>query len=440
MADLRDALQTLASGHEPTHDEASPEELWGRGVRRQRLRLAVTGMVALLVLAAGAGLGSWLPGALQPDVVPAAPPGQPRIPRSIGQPGDSVPGTNDAGPLGQLAVLWSTDRDGRPALFGISATTGQYRFLDVPRLAGAEQVALSPDGRRVAYWTSGIVPGKAIPGDPDGLRWKTVTGVAVYDTVTGRTVRHEVGSEHGLMPNGLWWADDDQLVLSYGFWVNRHESHEIHSFTWSGNTEEPAQLRGDPVPFYAMAPDADGGVVFGEGASWHQYDDLAAIEAHTGRQLILPRKSYWQVTVKGDRVVTIQTGPSPGVGDSRYYWLQSGTVGHDGRVDDLHRVGGTKAYELVGWEDSGRLLFQGGRKGSLLELDPGTSTVRRLGTIETSHSFYSRPAFATEVVALGTANRHVPQVDRGLGAGLGGGVALLLVIAGAFFWWRRARG
>lgn len=448
MADLRDALQTLAREHEPAPDEVSPEELWSRGVRRQRLRAAAAGLVALLVLAAGVGLGSWLPGALQPEVVPAAPPGQPRVPRSIGQPGASVPGTGEAGPLGQLAVLWSTNRNGRPALFGISATTGDYRFLDVPRLASPEQVALSPDGRRVAYWISGSVPGKAVPGDPTGLRWRTVVGIAVYDTVTGHTVRHEINSEHGLSVQGLWWADDDQLVVSYGFWLDRHSADHVHTFAWAGTATEPLQLRGDPVPFYAVAPDASGGAVFGGAGSWRQYDDLAAIEARSGRRLTLPRKSYAQVTVKGDRVVAIQDGPAPAHIDGGFYWLETGTVGTKGRVSDLHRVGRVRANQLIGWEDSGRLLLQGfdGRGRHLLELDPATSVIRRLGTVDVARSFYGPPAFATEVAALGTADRPVPPrepergLGSGLGAGLGGGASLVLLIAGAFVWWRRARG
>jgi hypothetical protein len=45
-------------------------------------------------------------------------------------------------------------------------------------------------------------------------------------------------------------------------------------------------------------------------------------------------------------------------------------------------------------------------------------------------------------VALGTADRPVPpsEPERGLGTGLGGGAALLLVVAGALVWRRRARG
>jgi hypothetical protein len=375
--------------------------------------------------------------------VPAAPHGQPRIPPSIGQPGDSVPGTDSAGPLGRLAVLWSTNRDGRPALFGISARTGQYRFLDVPRLASPEQVALSPDGRRVAYWLAGSVPGKPVPGDPTGLRWKTVVGIAVYDTVTGHTVRQEVETEHGLMPNGLWWADDDQLVFSYGLWANRQSANDIHSFTWTGTTDAPVQLRINPVPFNAMTPDAEGGVVDGEGSHWIQLDSPGALESARGRHLALPRRSYAQVTVSGDRVVAIQDGPHPGTIDGRY-WLETGTVDPGGRVAELRRVGHVRANQLIGWQDDGQLLVEGfdDRGRYLLELDPATSAVHRLGTVDVARSFYGQPHFATEVVALGTADRPVPpsEPERGLGTGLGGGAALLLVVAGALVWRRRARG
>lgn len=68
-----------------------------------------------------------------------------------------------------------------------------YRWLDLPGMSGEypADVALSPDGRRLAYF---------LAGEPESaFRQSDVVGYAVYDTVTGEVARHQVPTEHGLV-------------------------------------------------------------------------------------------------------------------------------------------------------------------------------------------------------------------------------------------------
>ena len=99
-------------------------------------------------------------------------------------------------------------------LVGVSATTGDYRFLDLPDLYEGLAVDLSPDGRQIAYWYTGDT--RLGSGEPDGE--PAVAGYAVYDTVTGEVVRQPVPSDHGLYVDGLGWADSQTVVAGYSFW------------------------------------------------------------------------------------------------------------------------------------------------------------------------------------------------------------------------------
>jgi hypothetical protein len=109
--------------------------------------------VALVVL----GSATWLrsPAAVEP--LPADTPGG--MPDRLYPASEWLPGTDDAGPLHQIAALvphargtWTGMDDGQ--VVGVSATTGEYRFVDLPGLVSDEfldQRSLSPDGRYVAY-------------------------------------------------------------------------------------------------------------------------------------------------------------------------------------------------------------------------------------------------------------------------------------------------
>lgn len=220
MTELHDRLADLAS----VADTAPPRDTAGRARQRsrryrRRRRAGTAAIVALgVVVLATLGGVSWVR-APQPRPVDAQ--AAPGLPDRVHEPSRWLPGTADAGPLGVLAaVLWSERGSWtgtRPGLVGVSATTGEYRFLDLGPDAVLEQgngpFALSPDGRRVAFWTSG--PTQGSPHSESG----PVTGVAVYDAVAGQVVaRHRVRTDHGLSPDVLLWAGPDRLVLGYNSW------------------------------------------------------------------------------------------------------------------------------------------------------------------------------------------------------------------------------
>lgn len=210
--DLHDRLSDLAT-HTPPGPP--PIDLWDRGVRRRRVvgagRVAVAVALAFLV-----GIGGWTWHASR-TVEPADSDSTPHLPDHLYRPSPWLP--SFTGPPGQLVALLPAERKSlfrtSPALVGVTASTGQYGFLKLPPYAvtDAERPqsppSLSPDGRRVAFWTTGTPS-----GTPNtNLIGVTITGVAVYDTTTGQVRRAPLATEHGLNPSLLSWSDDHTLVL-----------------------------------------------------------------------------------------------------------------------------------------------------------------------------------------------------------------------------------
>lgn len=207
MTTLHERLADLAE-HAPSG--APAPDLWDRGRRAaRRQRLGTVAIVAVVILAVVAlGTADWLRS--RPALAPAN--GAPALPDRIWAPSRWLPGTDDAGELGQLAAVKFAERGGwtgsDEGVVGISATTGEYRFLDLPDRS-SDAVALAPDGRHVAYWYTGET--RQSPNSGSG----PVVGVAVYDTTTGDVVHQPVETDHGLWVEDLLWADADRLVFHY---------------------------------------------------------------------------------------------------------------------------------------------------------------------------------------------------------------------------------
>lgn len=188
-AELRERLGDLADQVPTT---PPPPDLWDRGRRYGRRRTLTQVAVAscCLVLLAVSGNMAWR-GLSKPDLAPTQSETSGHLPDRIFTPSPWLPGTNDAGPPGRLAVIhpskrlvaegWTGSRE-YIGIVGVSATDGSSRFLDLPtstdERAPSEyvQVALSPDGTKVGFARLDGVDAEGFP---------VLTGWGVYDAITG---------------------------------------------------------------------------------------------------------------------------------------------------------------------------------------------------------------------------------------------------------------
>lgn len=210
--DLKERLAEVAS---EVADVRPPAGLWDREVRRRTRARRDTVVVALAAVLAVAALltGSWH-AARQP--APATPTEQTVMPDRIFDVSPWLQGTDGGGELGRLVGIEITDRGGwlhqRPGVVGLSATTGEYRFLDLPDLADPQgnPPAMAPDGRHVAYWTTG-----ATTDTPTERGKPQVAGLAVYDTTTGEVRRAPITTAHGLWAETLFFSDGSTLIADF---------------------------------------------------------------------------------------------------------------------------------------------------------------------------------------------------------------------------------
>lgn len=433
MTTLHDRLAELA-------DDAPPggpvPDLWDRGRRVHRRRQVGTVVIAAVMLVALGALGLLDWSRSQPAPSPAG--SSPAIPDRIWHPSPWLPGTDDAGELGQLAALQYATRQGwggsTYGVVGISATTGDYRFLDLPD-SSEDEVALAPDGRHVAYWYTGET--RLSPNSRSG----PVVGVAVYDTTTGEVVRHEIPTDHGLSVDDLIWADSARLVFSYGQWRGGDADDDMAQssstfdrglFVW-----EPAV--GQPT----LLPGIDGDV-----------------ESATGRgQLLIAedRKSIW-VDLDKPSSSTVRFTPMVVLGAHTGAVNDAGTLLADipgnrnpNRIgvqrigDDLAAVqtvpDSGRTFRVRAWIDDDRVLADrrtgsGYDQGSLYEVDVRTGESVEIlrypfrtwgGSTQLASDFFGQP----------TATRSEPP--RPLDPRVVTGVSIVVALAGfgAVLVWRR---
>ncbi|HET9022058.1 MAG TPA: hypothetical protein VFN34_09250 [Ornithinibacter sp.] len=157
MDTLRDRLAELADDA-PTGGEPAAE-LWARGTRTHRLRAAALAAAVLVVGIVSTGIGIRLADGdgdhSAPAPVPASTVG---ISLPIQYPvGEDLPDLGAA--PGPLAAIWLVPHfGGPPEAVGLVAETGTFGTLpidlpaeDDPDIPENVEVALSPDGRRIAY-------------------------------------------------------------------------------------------------------------------------------------------------------------------------------------------------------------------------------------------------------------------------------------------------
>ncbi|RYB91836.1 hypothetical protein EUA93_17035 [Nocardioides oleivorans] len=235
--------------------------------------------------------------------------------------------------------------------------SGRYLYLDVDGDL-AERIALSPDGRRVAYWLAGTPRGT--PRTREGHN-TSVTTVAVVDVVTGAVVRHEFATEHGITSTALLWADATTLVGAFAQWkagadgTAIDQSSAVGGTSWAWDVSRGGELR-----------QLEGEV----------FSELDAFSEAAGERLLIGRDVVDLATGDVRRVARRGFTGSSGAAGSNAVLRQDGTLaqiggpGLGGRVPNQVTLGdlddavlgqqvvpGTeRTFQVLGWRDAQHLV------------------------------------------------------------------------------------
>lgn len=429
MSTLHERLADLATDAPAPHPDPL---LWDRAARFHRRRRAATaGLVAVAVLAVFSlvGIDSWQ---RSPGVDPAAPGAEPALPARIWEPSEWLPG-NGGKPTGPLALLQQTPRRGwtgaEDGVVGVSATTGEYLFLDLPDDAHQGH-ALSPDGSKVAYWLTGETTGSP---QTSGGQELPVVGIGVWDAENGEVKRHEVETEHGLgISEDPVWADATALVMTWGeYRVGDDAPARRQGGYYTGDGLRVWDVAAEAAPRtlgLSVAVDAGNG----SGKVLLTTDDRPVLDVRTGQRSGPSgrRTDYGWVSAlspEGDVIAFPRKNPGPLL-----------VLRGDGRREVVVEE---DVDEAVAWIDADTLVFATSDPGSV---DPdgrleavSLATGERRKLIEAG-SFQHQPGnVATDLLAVEPRDFPQPQQpwDPRVVAGL---VLLVTLLAGLWLWgWRR---
>lgn len=354
MTTLHDRLTTLADRADdgsgpPAHD------LWltGRRLHRRR-RLGSLAIVAVCgLLLAGLAVVDWERASGSPDPSSSAEPVG--IPAEFHEPSKWLPGT-EGEPWGRLVALRAADRGEwfgtRIGFVGVSASTGEYRFLDLPDQVHqdtkeAPRLSLSPDGRYVAYWFA--EPSTIVP-DESGFDFADpAAGYVVYDVVRAETVlREAVESPRGVLGESIQWTDDHTAAFSFSEIVevrkngsaSRLRPLRVHDLRTGARQEIPAQ-----------------DFVTGGGGGWLLLGErrlTAVAEPDRVVRLAGPHISGGpQVDASGTRAAAVRQrrtkGGAPTSGPSRIVVADIGPAPSTAQLEPI--PGGVRYESVVGWRD-----------------------------------------------------------------------------------------
>jgi hypothetical protein len=428
MTTLHDRLADLAEDSPPARPAP---DLWDRGLRYRRRQRAGTAVVVAVAAVALVVLGSvtWLrsPAAVEQRPVdsPAA------LPDRLFAPSGWLPDTGGH-PLGRIAAVIPADRASwtrlnKPQPVGVSATTGEYRFLDLPRLAGGldHAWALSPDGRYVAY----------LYADGDLARSRYATGLALYDAETGRTRFHAFPGAHGIQvgpASNLTWAGDDTVAMAYSATFSpRSELGLVMQplLVWNVHVEAPTVLPDTgPVAFVRGA-----GPGFAVVQLHHRLDVVDTTIGAVIRDIQTAlRGSQWSFDPTAGRFAF--------AGGQRGENVTVATFARDPAVQPTYRAvpGSAGSLQVEGWVDGDHIsvLQRGeGQERRVASLDAAT------GATSSQVSFDADDVGDVEVATDLLAEPTVPglepprPVDPRAVTGLG--VVTVLVAGLALIAWRR---
>jgi hypothetical protein len=372
-AEVVDRLDRLAA-HAPV-GAVDPDVVWARGRRRQRWRAGAALAAVVVVGLLGTTTTSSLLAGTQ-RVEPAVSEDRLVLPDVIRQPGawepafPAPPGRLSAVGVGTRGDLWTWS--GRNSAWGVSASTGESRFLDLPDALPGAQPALSADGTRVAYWldTSADVDALGAAGESAMLS----DGVAVLDVESGARRTWTLESPHGLWVGGLAWAGD---VVWWSAGAARESAGALTAtgmvHTWdlrSGRrTTAGRTALGQPVSANGVVPGTGG---FIESVAALRATRVTGVEPPTELRLELPDDSTPGETrgvrnlapsSDGTRVAGL-LAPSYYTEDAAPLDLVVG--GMDGRSAELSVVDGVEAGAVLGWRSPTEVVL-----ADLDDVEPG---------------------------------------------------------------------
>ena len=470
MTTLRDRLGQLADdapgapGAPGTPDAADAdgsrrgeEPLWLQGRRLQRRRQAATALVAAVLVLVIGSLTTLVVGAVDREPVPPADADAAlTLPDELYLAGPWSPGTEDTGPIGPLVALVGAERRSFWSYAGIQvagvSTAGDYAFLDLEdravSAAFGTEPQLSPDGRWVAYPLSGTPTGEPCPAQGD-----KVTGVAVYDTVSGETTRAPVATTRGLDDQRLVWIGDT-LVFTYGQYESCKQDGSsrgrLAHLRWdlsTGDIDVGLDYRTFP-DLYGATPYGDRVVVATGRRSFEVVAADGAVEPGprldvTPKQQVFISPGGARVAANEDpdgaRTATDSLGPVV-VADAtgRKAGTARRVLREDARqegqsADATSRSSTTDA--VVGWRDDETLVIRDDRGYATLEVSTGRSE----SLVRLPPAYGIQPQVAADALRAPGFAAPPPggQGDPRRMVWLGGG--LIVLLAGAAFWRSRVR-
>ncbi|MCF6377629.1 hypothetical protein L2K70_08435 [Nocardioides KLBMP 9356] len=431
--DVVDRLDRLAA--RAPSGAVDPEALWARGRRRQRRRTASALAAIVTVGVLATALTPSVLARIDPPVATST--GRMVLPDVVRQPGEwepsfsSVPGRLVAAGVGSRAGWWSS----RPALWGVSAVTGESRFLDLPDAVPVTTtpVALSADGQLLAYWFTNddvdVLPADVDENDAPAAR---PAGVAVLHLATGEVERWDAKSAHGLQVDGLAWAGD-VLWWSAGSvepvgTIGLKSGLAAH--TWDlGSGVRRTMTSDEPgwaLPLSTARSTADGFLVNGA-------RDLRLVRGnHVDRRVWLERRIRNAAALGADgRQVAAVLDADPSSGASME-GLEPVVVGD--LTDDpvaMAPVGDVRADDVYGWRSDTEVVV-GTRVGAGADMHLAASTVdvrtgeeARLLEFEGAVPTFAADAWSADVVQAPDA----PFAPDPRLVGAGGAVVLVFLVS-----------
>lgn len=442
---LHERLADLA-GDVATPAPLDPAGLWHTGKRRQRRRTAAAAVAACAVVLAGvSGAGLLLPSG-DLSQAPSATKTAPALPDRLHVPGHGLI-SNEDDSAGPFAVLLSAGQGWpvKTSLVGVSATTGEYRRVTLPgglppELGFSETAAsLSPSGRYVAYWLQR-------PGDraDDHGGMEALSGVAVYDTRTGKVRRELVDAPYGISAWALLWVDDSRLYFRAGEiggapGTDRASSSRAIGRGWVWDVDG-AQRR---VPLAMPGGEA--------------IDDVVASDGH-GRLLVDPRggsryllldpahpKEAQQVRVRrsdsngtSSAVAASRDGKTAvAAGDDHGSFLA--VTFPDGRARNFRDL---RAFDVYGWADATHVVVGLGAPsedgvGSTRIAEVDVTTGRSAPFIRMPSQQLNSPELASDLLGTPPVDRGEPDWPTDPRVFIGLGVGAVVLLLGALGVWRR---